>query len=93
MTLELEPKTEAPKRTKPSDVAMAEHHAWRLGWQAAEKLAQACLEARHDLLERGFPSSHALCEEIDQDTARWAAHATQMRRDMIAHAKLNQIEL
>jgi hypothetical protein len=89
----LEPKTEEPKRTKPSDVAMAEHHAWQLGRQAAERLAKACAETRYELLERGFPSGHALCEEIDKDAAKWAGMATQMRRSMVKHAEANQIQL
>lgn len=84
---------EVPKRTKPIDVAMAEHHAWALGWQAAETITKALLNTRGSLLERGFPSSHALCEEIDKDAAKWAASAEQMRRDMVKHAKENQIEL
>jgi hypothetical protein len=82
-----------PKRTKPSDVAMAEHHAWQLGRQAAEKVSRACTEARHELLQRGFPCGHALCEELDQDAAKWAGMATQMRRSMVKHAELNQIQL
>jgi hypothetical protein len=88
-----EPKTEAPKRTKPSDVARAESEAWGLGIWAAERLAKACIDTRYDLLERGFPDAHALCQDLDKDAAKWAGMATQMRRSMVKHAELNQIQI
>jgi hypothetical protein len=89
----LEPKTEAPKRTKPSDVAMAEHQAWKQGFVAAQELAGHCVRVRHNLLVLGFPDAHALCEEIDKDAAKWTGMATQMRRQMVKHAELNQIQM
>jgi hypothetical protein len=85
--------TEEPQRTKPSDVAMAEHQTWKQGVGAAKAILKTCLQVRIELLDLGFPVDHALCKEIDQDAARWAGRAEQMRRDMVAHAELNQIEL
>lgn len=86
-------KAPSVKRTKPSDVAMAEAQAWRLGYQAADTLTKACVNVRHSLLEAGFPSGHALCEDIDKDAAKWAGMARQMRRSMEAHAEVNQLQL
>lgn len=85
--------SEPPKRTKPSDVAMAEHRAWKLGWRAAKEISDHCVRVRYNLLSLGFPSEHALCKEIDKDAGKWAGMATQMRRSMVKHAELNQIQV
>jgi hypothetical protein len=89
----LEPETEAPKRTKPSDVALAEHQAWKQGIVAAQELADHCVRVRYNLLALGFPDAHALCQDIDKDAAKWAGMAIQMRRSMVKHAEANQIQV
>jgi hypothetical protein len=85
--------TEAPKRTKVNDVAMAEHRAWKQGLVAAQELTDSCVRVRSNLLALGFPAGHALCEEIDKDAAKWAGMANQIHRDMMAHAKENMIQV
>jgi hypothetical protein len=85
-------KPEVP-RTKVNAVAIAELEAWVLGTKAAEKIARACIEARAGLLEAGFPDGNALCEELDKDTAKWTARATQMLRDMRHHIEVNKLTL
>lgn len=87
------PKTEPPKRTKPSEVALAEHTAWCQALVGAQEMTDSCVRVRSNLLTLGFPSEHALCIDLDKDAMRWAGIANQLRRDMIAHAELNQIQI
>lgn len=81
------------ERTKPSDIAVAEARAWRTGLQVARMMKQAHLDERVLLLKLGWPAAHALCEELDAGAAKWAAREDQMRRDYIAHAKENHLQL
>jgi hypothetical protein len=66
---------------RPLVVRKAHDLVWRLGIKAADDVTRALVEARLELLRAGFPTVHALCEDLDKDAEKWAAHATNMRRD------------
>jgi hypothetical protein len=80
------------ERTKPSDVALAESKAWKQGIQVARIMKQTHLDERILLLKLGFPSGHALCEELDAGAAIWAGRQDQMTRDYLAHAQHHHIQ-
>lgn len=80
------------KRMKVSYVADAEALAWRQGIAVAKHMKETFLKVRHTLLEIGYPSGHALCEELDKGAEKWAGHEEQMRRDYLKHCDENAIQ-
>jgi hypothetical protein len=81
------------ERRKPLDVALAESRAWRQGLQTARIMKQTHLDERVLLLKLGWPSGHALCEELDRGAGKWAGIEDQMRRDYIQHAQEHYIDI
>ena len=81
------------ERRKPSDVAWAESEAWQQGIRTARRLMQTHLDERLLLLKLGFPAGHPLCEVLDRGATTWASYEEQMRRDLIAHVRENNLQL
>jgi hypothetical protein len=71
-----------PLTARPLTVIESDIHVTTLGLAACRRVTQTLLDARYRLLSEGWPDSHALCKTLDEDAARWAAHAEQMRRSL-----------
>jgi hypothetical protein len=68
---------------RPLSVIESDIEVTKLGRGVCQAIVDSLLAQRYALLSAGWPTTHALCVDLDQDAARWAAHTEQMRRSLL----------
>lgn len=80
----------ATRSTRPLTVIQSDIAVTESGREACLAVVEVLLAQRHHLLALGFPDVHSMCVGLDEDAAKWAAHAEHQRRALLAlRAELN----
>jgi hypothetical protein len=69
---------------RPLEVIETDIRVTRRACTTCRLVMTTLLDHRKTLLALGWPDSHALCEELDRDAARWSAHYEHQRRALDA---------
>lgn len=75
--------TDAVNRQRPLTIVQEEIRLTRLAMEVADVIVDAALGQRRRLLDDGWPTGHAMCQDIDKVAEFWAAQLEQQRRALL----------